>query len=144
MNSVPDIWAPDLTLTIAESQASNRWYLEQEKLRYYPTFTLLRGGGTIAGAEGTLNTQNGNTYAIRIELKNYPFEKPTVRPKDWTIHPKSPHYFSDGSICIMRADQWRRIYTVALVVAKTALWLGKYEIWKREQYWPGLGQSHEP
>ena len=140
---MPDILAPDLTLTIAESQAPNRWLFEREKLRLFRTFSFVGSGGTIAGAEGTLSTQFGNTYAIRIGLKNYPFEKPTVRPKDWTIHPNAPHHFlDDGSICIMRADQWRRIYTVALVVAKTALWLGKYEIWKREQYWPGLGQSH--
>jgi hypothetical protein len=65
-----------------------------------------------------------------------------VRPKDWAVRADAPHYFNDGSICIMRLDQWRRIYTVALVVAKTAIWLGKYELWKREGRWPGLGQRH--
>jgi len=140
---VPDISAPDLTLTIAESQAPNRWYLEQEKLRFFfPKFSLVALNGTITGAVGTIDTQYGNTYDMRIDLKNYPFERPTVRAKDWTIPSGTPHYFGNGSICIMRADQWRRIYTVALVVAKTAIWLGKYELWKLERRWPGLGQSH--
>jgi hypothetical protein len=29
------------------------------------------------------------------------------------------------------------------VIAKAAIWLGKYEIWKRNgNHWPGIGQSH--
>jgi hypothetical protein len=42
----------------------------------------------------------------------------------------------------MRSDQWRRHFTVALVVTKTAIWLNKYELWKRNgRAWPGLGQT---
>lgn len=137
-----EIYAPELTLSVAESQASNRWFLEQERLRQFPTFQFRRAGIQITAAEGTVDTQYGNTYAIRIELGNFPFKKPIVRPKDWSIHPKAPHQFNDGTICIMREDQWRGHFTVALVVAKTAIWLGKYDLWKHEGIWPGLGQSH--
>ena len=71
-----------------------------------------------------------------------PVRKPVVRPKDWSIHPDCPHKFNDGTICVMREEQWRGQFTVALVVLKTAVWLNKYELWKREAAWPGLGQSH--
>ena len=68
---------------------------------------------------------------------------PKIFPKAWTIHPEAPHKFSDGSICIMKSAQWRQHFTVAFVVAKAAIWLGKYELWKRNGHrWPGLEQPH--
>jgi hypothetical protein len=130
-------------LILKPTELLNRWAFEQQKLRLFRDFHLLGSGTDITAAEGLLTTQYGNSYRIRIELNSYPYSLPKVRPKDWTIHPSSPHKFSDGSICIMRSEQWRKNFTVALVVAKTAVWLGKYEIWKRNgHYWPGLGQSH--
>lgn len=134
--------APDLVLAPGEMQA-NRWYYEGEKLRFFPAFALLAINGQVTAAEGALDTQYGNTWGIRIDLRGYPQALPTVHPKGWTVHPDAPHKFNDGSLCIMRPDQWRRHFTVALVVAKTSIWLGKYEIWKRNGHaWPGLGQRH--
>jgi hypothetical protein len=139
---MPEIAAnSDLVLRPAETQA--RWYYEREKLRLFPSFALLAVNGEITAAEGVIDTQNNNTYRIRIVLRNYPYALPKVCPNGWTIHPEAPHKFNDGSICIMRSDQWRQQFTVALVVAKAAIWLGKYEIWKRNGHkWPGLGQVH--
>src|SRR5579863_1524675 len=139
---MPDIYAPDLTLSFVESQASNRWAFEREKLRKFPSFQFVGSGAQIVAAQGTLDTQFGNTYAVRIGLANFPYRKPTIRLTNYTVHPLAPHQFNDGTICIMREEQWRSCFTVALVVAKTAIWLGKYELWKRERVWPGLGQSH--
>ncbi len=132
----------ELILTPAQIQ-TNRWYYEREKLRFFPSFVLLGSNGQVTGAEGTLDTQCNNTYAIRISLDNYPYGLPRVFPKGWTIYPGAPHSYTDGSLCIMRADQWRQYFSVALVVAKTAIWLNKYELWKRNGHrWPGLGQKH--
>jgi hypothetical protein len=137
-----EISSDKLTLTSAEIQG-NRWAYELEKLRMFAHFKLLSSAGVPVAAEGTLNTQYGYTYALRIELNNYPFSLPKIRPKDWSIQASAPHQFNDGSICVMRSEQWRRHFTVALVVAKTAIWLGKYEIWQRNgHFWPGLGQHH--
>ena len=137
-----EISSDQLTLSSAEIQG-NRWSYELQKLRTFPKFSLLSSGGSVVAAEGILDTQYNNTYALRIELTNYPFSLPKVRPNGWSIHPSSPHQFNDGSICVMRSDQWRRNFTVALIVAKAAIWLGKYEIWKRNgHFWPGLGQRH--
>ena len=134
--------ASNLLLEIHEMQW-NRWHYEREKLRLFSTFALLGTSGTITAAEGALDTQCANTYGIRIELSNYPYALPRVYPKGWTIHPEVAHRFNDGSICIMRSDQWRKHFTLALVVAKTAIWLNKYEIWKRNGHrWPGLEQRH--
>lgn len=137
-----EISSDKLILTSTEVQG-NRWAYEQVKLRMFPAFKFLSNNGVIVAAEGALDTQYNNTYGLRIELNNYPFSLPKIRPKGWPIHPLAPHQFNDGSICVMRSDQWRRHFTVALVIAKAAIWLGKYEIWKRNgNYWPGLGQSH--
>jgi len=38
-------------------------------------------------------------------------------------HPSAPHQFNDGSMCVMRSDQWRRHFTIALIIAKAAIWL---------------------
>jgi hypothetical protein len=139
---MPEIAAnSDLILTTVEAQT--RWYYEREKLRLFPSFALLGTNAQITAAEGAIESQNNNTYRLRIVLMNYPYALPKVYPVGWTIHPAAPHKFADGSICIMRSDQWRQQFTVALVVAKAAIWLGKYEIWKRNGHtWPGLGQHH--
>jgi len=130
-------------LTVSEAQAVNRWYYEREKLRLFPAFVLLGSAGQVTAAEGAIDTQASNTYGIRIELANYPYALPKIFPKDWTLHPAAPHHFIDGSLCIMRSVQWRTQFTVAFVVAKTAIWLAKYEIWKRNGHiWPGLEQRH--
>jgi hypothetical protein len=138
-----EIASDTLTLTTTEAQSTNRWLFEKQRLSIFPSFYLVGANGTVTAVHGALDTQNGNTYALRIELQRYPFALPAVYPADWTIHPQSPHKYNTGAICIMRSDQWRQHFTVALVVAKTAVWLAKYEIWKRNGHiWPGLGQSH--
>jgi hypothetical protein len=134
--------AAALVLTTQEMQL-NRWYVEREKLRFFRAFALVGNNGQITAAEGALDTQCGNTYGIRIELANYPSALPKVLPKGWTPHPDVRHKFNDGSLCIMRPAQWRRHFTIALVVAKTSIWLNKYELWKRNGHrWPGLEQRH--
>ncbi len=140
---MPEIAAdPELTLTSSQTQ-SNRWYHEQQKLKMFPAFALLGANGHIRAAEGALDTQYNNTYGLRITLENYPYALPKLFPKGWTVAPGVPHKFSDGSICIMKSGQWQQFFTVALVVAKAAIWLGKYEIWKRNGHqWPGLEQPH--
>lgn len=140
---MPEITANrDLILAPAET-VTKRWYYEQQRLRLFPAFALLSKNGQITAAEGAIDTQNGNTYGIRIVLERYPYALPKIFPRGWTPYPGVAHIYPDDSLCIMRPSQWRRNFTVALVVAKTAIWLGKYEIWKRNGHvWPGLGQAH--
>jgi hypothetical protein len=138
-----EISAPDLVLSVAEANSSNRWIFEQRKLDFFPSVRFVGAGGKITAAVGTLDTHSGNTYGIRVDLTNFPYSLASVFPRDWQVHPEAPHKYRNGSLCIMRNDQWRFHFTVALVLAKTAIWLGKYEIWKRNGHaWPGLEQSH--
>ncbi len=140
---MPEIAANhDLILAPAE-MGSNRWYYERQHLQLFPAFVLLGVNGQITAAEGALDTQYRNTYGVRITLTGFPYSLPKIFTKGWTPHSDVPHKYVDGSLCIMRSDQWRTNFTVALVVSKTAIWLGKYEIWKRNGHvWPGLGQAH--
>ena len=132
----------ELRLSPLEMQ-TNRWHFEREKLRLFPAFVLLGVNGRITAAEGVIDTQHNNTYGIRVTLDNYPYALPKVFPKGWAIDPAVTHRFRDGSLCIMKSAQWRQYFTVALVVAKAAIWLGKYELWKRNGHrWPGLEQPH--
>jgi hypothetical protein len=138
-----EISAPMLELTVAEASSPNRWGVEREKLRMFPSFSLVGTGGKITAAVGTIDTQVKNTYGVRIDLTNFPYSRPSLVPRDWEPHPLVPHRFNDGTLCVMRSGQWRYHFTVALFIAKAAVWLGKYEIWKRNGHqWPGLGQKH--
>jgi hypothetical protein len=111
---MPEIQASqELVLTPAQVQ-TNRWYYEREKLRRFPSFVLLGVNGQVTGADGALDTQYNNTYGIRITLDNYPHALPKVFPKGWSIYPAVPHRYMDGSLCIMRADQWRNISPLRL------------------------------
>ncbi len=138
-----EIWASQELILSPSEMGSNRWYYEREKLRLFPSFVLLGSDGQVTAAEGALDSQYSNTYGIRIRLENYPFGLPKVFPRGWEVHPGVKHKYPDGSLCIMRADQWRKHFTVSLVVAKTAIWVNKYELWKRNGHnWPGLEQRH--
>jgi hypothetical protein len=140
---VTEIQAAENLLLSPQELQLNRWYIEREKLRLFPAFEFLASNGSIVAAEGALDTQYNNSYGIRVVLANYPSALPTIHPKGWSVHPDAPHKYNDGSLCVMRAAQWRTHFTVALVVTKTAIWLNKYELWKRNGHkWPGLGQAH--
>src|SRR5258708_3464224 len=139
---MPEIAANhDLILTPTEMSA-NRWYYEREHLRLFPAFALLSANGRITAAEGALDTQYANTYGVRIVLDGYPYALPKVFPRGWAVNPGAPHTFTDGSMCIMRSDQWRSNFKGALVVSKTAVWVNKYERLKGKGHVPpGIRQS---
>ena len=67
----------DLILSATE-MSGNRWSYEQQRLRLFPTFALLGSNGQIVAAEGAVDTQNGNTYGIRIVLERYPYALPRI------------------------------------------------------------------
>lgn len=133
------------TLVMAPADTSlSRIEAEKRKLKlHFPQFSIYDSGGTILEARGWLKTNAGNTYGILIKATSkYPYELPTVHPQDWTVKSGTPHLYQGGSLCIMRAAQWTFSFTIAFVVAKTALWLNKYEVFKTSGRWPGKGQTH--
>lgn len=129
-------------LLIEDGSMSRRLHNEQQKLaQNFRQFSFLsdRNGALYVG--GALRTNVGQLYQIRIELPpDYPHSIPFVFPVGWEAN--CPHAYKAGNLCIMRPDQWRPVLSLAFVVAKVAIWLNKYDVYRKKGYWPGNEQQH--
>jgi ubiquitin-protein ligase len=129
-----------------EALLIDRMQLESHKLRAkFPGFSFYHqpANQKLVGAFGTLTTGYGTSYGILIEIPDtYPYAAPFVWPHGWQLPLNTPHTFGGGRICIMKSEQWNDKFTVAFCVAKTAIWLNKYDYWVRNYRWPGLQQGH--
>lgn len=123
-----------------------RMSVEQEKMRlHFPSFSFYATSGRITSVQGVISTSYGYSYTVKISIgENYPYELPTVELPFHTLDASCPHKYSSDDICIMRKVQWSSSLSLALVVAKAAIWLNKYDSWKKNgrRSWPGKGQSH--
>lgn len=121
-----------------------RMTVEREKMAsHFPTFDFYGYGGEVTSVQGDLRTNDGNQYYVKIEIsKNYPYQMPKIYLPYETIDSSCPHKFSGGRICILRSEQWTSTFSLAFIVAKTAIWLNKYDKWKRDGKlrWPGKDQ----
>ncbi len=124
----------------------SRWAVESEKLKsQFPGFNFYTLDGRISSVKGKLTTNFGNTYHVKINIpEGYPYILPEIELPYHSIDPGCPHKYSDGRICVMRSAQWSTSLSLAFLVAKTAIWLNKYDLWKYKgkRRWPGKGQSH--
>lgn len=124
----------------------DRMTVEAEKMeRKFPSFDFYVAYGQVTLVRGYLSTSYGNEYYVKIAIpERYPYTLPKIYLPYHTIERGCPHTFSDGNICVMRSDQWTSSLSLAFLVAKTALWLNKYDSWKRggRRRWPGKGQPH--
>ncbi|MBO3747398.1 hypothetical protein J5X84_15075 [Streptosporangiaceae bacterium NEAU-GS5] len=129
-------------MLITEGGSSRRLFLEQQKLqKYFPQFGFTKSRDGSLAVSGSLRTNSGYVYALRIELgEHYPHQIPHIRPVGWNS--TCPHVYESGALCIMRPDQWRSIFSIAFVVAKSAIWLNKFEVYRQRGYWPGNAQPH--
>lgn len=122
-----------------------RFVVEQEKLqRKFPNrFNFYGRNDHIASVQGTLRTNSYSTFQVCISIPDtYPTAIPTVTVPSEPFPSGTPHRYSDGSICLMRSEQWSQVFSLAFLVAKTAVWLHKYEAWKRTGEWKGREQRH--
>lgn len=155
-------WIDRTSWLINEHEAANirrdsnlRWYLEQEKLKkFFPQFALTSKNGHFEACVGTLTTNCNNAYAVRVfDLEKYPdrfywesFNNyPPVTITSPSLKP-SPHRYgaymktpvSNGVLCLMSSDTWIPAKcTLAFLVAKTALWLNKYDYYLNDGIWHG-------
>ncbi len=122
-----------------------RMAVEKEKLKqFFPGFDFYGTGGQITSVQGTIKTSYGNSYLLKIVLdSNYPYSLPTVT-LPYTTLDSCPHKYSNQELCLMKSEQWSSTLSLACLVAKAAVWLNKYDSWKRngKRYWPGKGQKH--
>jgi hypothetical protein len=119
--------------------AKPRWVAESDKIRgNFPQFVLKsrRGTDSISAVEGTI-LNRGRDYEVRIEIpSDYPYQIPRILPLGWNPG-NSPHRYSDGSLCVMDSSEWGHSYTIAYLIAKTAVWVAKWNRWRETGYWPG-------
>ncbi len=137
------------SLLLSRGSSGTRIDTEREILnRHFPSFTLneTNSAEQLGYATGALRVAfAGKRYRLKIVLPaRYPYEMPYVMPLGWT--PKSnPHIYTNGNICVMKSNQWHTYMSTALIVAKSAVWLHKYEIWLDKRVWPGPEQhDHGP
>ncbi len=119
-----------------------RFTVEREKMqRTFPSFSFYGSEGTINSVRGYLSTRYGNKYYIKMNIpSSYPHNLPTIwAPND---NLGGPHVYTGGNLCVMKSEQWTSIYSLAFMVARSAVWLNKYDIWRRDGRWPGNEQQH--
>ncbi len=121
-----------------------RMTAEGEKLRArFPGFKFYSIESRITSIKGYLRTSYGGRYYVSIEVPgSYPYGMPTVKLPNHSIEHGVHHKFSDHEPCVMKSDQWSSTLSLAFMVAKTAVWLNKYDSWKRNgrRDWPGTEQ----
>lgn len=126
-----------------EDHGRDRMAVEQAKLRhFFPAFQLVGRDGKVVGVIGDLQpVAGGPSYRVRLTLpRGYPYDMPQVHAVSWEPTPRTPHQYDETWLCVMHPRYWSSNYTLAYLVAKTALWCGKYEVWRQHGRWPGRNQ----
>lgn len=109
----------------------------------FPGFRFQLERGNIL-ASGLISTSYGNKYFVQIEVseEKYPYVIPSVLLPHTPPPSSCPHRFNDGSLCVMRPEQWTTVLSLAFMVTRAAVWVNKFDSWKRHGKWPGKEQSH--
>lgn len=118
--------------------------VEREKMhRFFPDFRFCGGDGYVNSVQGYLRTNYGNSYLVRVEIPStYPYSCPSISLPQDTIDSDCPHKYSLDEICVMKSEQWSSNLSLAFMVAKAAVWLNKYDLWRYNGKirWPGKDQ----
>lgn len=124
----------------------SRWAVEREKLKsQFPGFRFYTLDERVSSVKGNLTTNYGNTYFVNIKIpEDYPYVLPDIELPYHSTASGCPHRYTGDRICVMRSAQWSASLSLAFLVAKAAIWLNKYDLWKNKgkRRWPGRGQSH--
>ena len=136
---------PELVLRGSELSRP-RMAVEKEKMSVqFPSFSFYGSFGNVSSIKGYLKTNFGNRYYIKISIPdNYPYTMPTIHLPYESIHRSCPHTYKGKDICVMKSAQWTSSFSLAFMVAKAAIWVNKYDLWKRNGRgsWPGKEQKH--
>jgi hypothetical protein len=87
--------------------------------------------------QAAFQTSACNTYVVEVQFEGYPARMPQVRvtrPKlGWT-----PHRYDAGNLCYLHPNMWNPgQHNLTFVLARTAKWLNKYDVFKVTRKWPG-------
>ncbi len=133
-------------LFMGDDLSRPRMAVESEKIkRYFPQFRFKakKSRGTVTSVEGDLETNDGNSYYVKIKIPDdYPYTMPSVSLPETNIDSDCPHRYGNKKLCVMKYDQWTSNYSLAFMIAKAAIWINKYDVWQRTGHWPGRQQEH--
>ncbi len=111
------------------------------------TFALVEAHPTTDGGllvKAGLQTSVGNTYIATLSLDNYPNKMPAVFITKPDLPASGPHRYTNGQICYLHPDKWNPgFHDLTFVLARTAKWLNKYEVWRVVGRWPGAETKHQ-
>ncbi|HVA65321.1 MAG TPA: hypothetical protein VNK24_00160 [Elusimicrobiota bacterium] len=95
-------------------------------------------------AKAALQPTPQQFYVVAVHFPNdYPNSMPRVYVQKPTIDSASPHQYKEGHICFLHPSMWNPgVHDLKFVIARTAKWLSKYEIWKQSRRWPGASVAH--
>ena len=114
----------------------------QEAIRHFPN---IESYGTPDGGlyiKAALQTSVGQMYVLAVTFVGYPSEMPKVKVITPAVtHTK--HMYPGGNICYMHPNVWNPAkHDLQFVLAQTAVWLNKHEVYNRTGRWPGPGLAH--
>lgn len=83
-------------------------------------------------------------YILQIFFPStYPYSMPKVYVRKPALRSNSYHMFQEGNICYQHSSTWNPgKHDLSHVIARTAKWLNKYEVWLQTGRWPGKEIRH--
>jgi ubiquitin-protein ligase len=92
--------------------------------------------------QAALQTSAGKAYIAEIDFDDYPSRMPKVFIIRPTLQP-SPHKYNTGNICYLHPNMWNPgRHDLTFVLARTAKWLNKYDVYRAYNRWPGAELLH--
>ena len=82
-------------------------------------------------------------YTLEVIFpQSYPSEMPEVFVRRPSLE-YSPHRYRNNQICYLHPSFWNPgRHDLQFVIARTAKWLAKYEVYRVTGRWPGAGIAH--
>jgi hypothetical protein len=119
--------------------------IRSEVIQATRTFAYVEAHPTNDGGvfvKAALQTSVCNTYIAAIYFPNYPSQMPRVYITRPALQ-ASPHRYKEGNICYLHPNMWNPgRHNLTFVLARTAKWLNKYDVWCIKGEWPGAEVLH--
>jgi hypothetical protein len=120
--------------------------IKQEFARACQAFAVVELHPTGDGGvyvKAALQTTAARMYIIEVYFNNYPAEVPQVYVTKPSLLAGVPHQYNKGNLCLLHPSMWNPgRHDLTFILARTAKWLNKYEVWREHRNWPGAGLSH--
>jgi hypothetical protein len=102
-------------------------------------YTTTDGGIYIKAA---LQTSVGHMYIVMVTFGGYPSTMPRVTVITPAVK-HGMHMYQGGYLCYMHPSVWNPArHDLLYVLAQTAVWLNKHEIYMAKGVWPGPSLAH--